>query len=82
MSHAERRRRKKPEITVTAEMKEEARERKRELRKHLRMLKSNGARRKVRKLQEKRAREETDLDEVMQAFDSGYRPISKGRRME
>lgn len=82
MSRAQRRKLKKPPVVVTAEMKEKAREETRELRKHLRMLKSNGARRKVAKLAEKRQRETDDNEEAVNAFDTDYRPLKKGRRME
>lgn len=81
MSKAQRRKLNRPVVTVTAEMKEAAREEKRELRKHLRMLKSNGARRKVAKLREKREREENENEEAARAFDSDYRPRKKGRRL-
>lgn len=82
MSHAQRRKLKKPPVVVTAEMKEKAREETRELRKYLRMLKSNGARRKVAKFNEKRQRETDENEEAINAFDSDYRPRKKGRRME
>ncbi|KPI89880.1 hypothetical protein ABL78_0952 [Leptomonas seymouri] len=82
MSKAQRRKLKKPPVVVTAEMKEKAREETRELRKYLRMLKSNGARRKVAKFNEKRARDADENEEAVNAFDSDYRPLKKGRRME
>ncbi|AIN99632.1 hypothetical protein LPMP_272530 [Leishmania panamensis] len=82
MSKAQRRKLKKTPIVVTAEMKEQAREETRELRKHLRMLKSNGARRKVAKLCKKRSREYNIDEEAVNAFDTDYRPHKKGRRLE
>lgn len=82
MSHAQRRKLKKPVVVVTAAMKEEAREQTRELRKHLRMLKSNGARRKVAKLRAKRIREAEENEEAVNAFDSDYQVLKKGRRLE
>lgn len=82
MSKAQRRKLKKPPVVVTAEMKEKAKEETRELRKYLRMLKSNGARRKVAKFHEKRERETNENEEAVNAFDSDYRPRKKGRRME
>ncbi|KEG11562.1 hypothetical protein DQ04_02491040 [Trypanosoma grayi] len=81
MSRAARRKAKRPPVTVTAEMKEEARERRRELRKYLRLLKSNGARRKLAKLHaEKRARDTSDAEEACAHFDVDARPLKKGRR--
>ncbi|KAL7697755.1 hypothetical protein N2W54_000211 [Lotmaria passim] len=82
MPRAQRRRLKKPPVVVTAEMKEKAREETRKLRKYLRMLKSNGARRKVAKLNKKRAREMDDNEEAVNAFDTDSRPRKKGRRIE
>ncbi|TPP53943.1 Tubulin-tyrosine ligase family protein [Leishmania donovani] len=82
MSKAQRRKLKKPPVVVTAEMKERAREETRELRKHLRILKSNGARRKVAKLREKRPREHNINEEAVNAFDTDFRPHKKGRRLE
>ncbi|KAG5475487.1 hypothetical protein LSCM1_03607 [Leishmania martiniquensis] len=82
MSKAQRRKLKKPAVVVTAEMKERAREETRELRKYLRMVKSNGARRKVAKLHEKRPRECNMNEEAANAFDTDYRPHKKGRRLE
>lgn len=82
MSKAQRRKLKKPPVIVTAEMKARAREETRELRKHLRMLKSNGARRKVAKLREKRGRETNDDEEAVNALDMDCRPHKKGRRLE
>lgn len=82
MSKAQRRKLKKPPVVVTTEMKEKVREDKRELRKHLRMLKSNGARRKVAKLREKRSRETSLNEEAVNALDTDFRPMKKGRRME
>jgi hypothetical protein len=82
MSRAQRRKLKKPPVVVTAEMKEKAREETRELRKYLRMLKSNGARRKVAKFNEKRQRETDENEEAVNALDSDYRPRKKGRRVE
>ncbi|KPA84183.1 hypothetical protein ABB37_02246 [Leptomonas pyrrhocoris] len=82
MSKAQRRKLKKPPVVVTTEMKEKAREEKREQRKYLRMIKSNGARRKVAIFNAKRARETNANEEAVSAFDSDYRPLKKGRRME
>ena len=85
MSRAARRKLKKPpQKPVTAEMKEAAREELRALRKHLRMVKSNGGRRKVAKLAEKRAREEATAggDEVPMDLDVDQPPRKKGRRLE
>jgi hypothetical protein len=85
MSRAARRKLKKgPQKPVTAERKEAAREELRELRKHLRMVKSNGGRRKLRKLAEKRAREEVTAggDEVPMDLDMDQPPRKKGRRLE
>ncbi|CAJ1009857.1 hypothetical protein Q4I28_005171 [Leishmania naiffi] len=82
MSKAQRRKLKKTPVVVTAEMKEQAREETRELRKHLRMLKSNGARRKVAKLCKKRSREDNIDEEAVNAFDTDYRPHKRGRRLE
>ncbi|GET89907.1 hypothetical protein, conserved [Leishmania tarentolae] len=82
MSKAQRRKLKKPPVVVTVEMKERAREETRELRKHLRMLKSNGSRRKVSKLREKRPREHHMNEEAVNAFDTDFRPHKKGRRLE
>ncbi|CBZ28359.1 conserved hypothetical protein [Leishmania mexicana MHOM/GT/2001/U1103] len=82
MSKAQRRKLKKPPVVVTTEMKERAREETRELRKHLRILKSNGARRKVAKLREKRPREHNINEEAVNAFDTDFRPHKKGRRLE
>ncbi|KAG5475748.1 hypothetical protein LSCM4_04333 [Leishmania orientalis] len=82
MSKAQRRKLKKPPVVVTAEMKERAREETRELRKYLRMVKSNGARRKVAKLHAKRPREYNLNEEAANAFDTDYRPHKKGRRLE
>lgn len=79
MSRAARRKLKKPPVVVTTEMREAAREELRELRKHLRMVKSNGGRRKLRKLQEKRERED---ESVPMDLDEDYRPSKKGRRLE
>lgn len=79
MSKAARRKLKKAQIVVTAEMREKHREELRELRKHLRMVKSNGGRRKMAKLIEKRTREEED---AAMGFDEDARPRKKGRRLE
>jgi hypothetical protein len=78
MSKAARRRLKHATVVVTSEMREQQRQEIRELRKHLRMVKSNGGRRKLGKLDAKREREEemaTDLAE-------DARPRKKGRRLE
>ncbi|EAN84159.1 hypothetical protein C3747_88g296c [Trypanosoma cruzi] len=81
MSRAARRRAKKPQVTVTSEMRQAARERLRELRRHLRLLKSNGARRKVAKAEaKKRERETTEAEEVCARLDVGARPLKKSRR--
>lgn len=82
MSRAARRKLKKPVTIVTTEMKEKAREDLRELRKHLRMVKANGSRRKVAKEREKRTRERDEVAETTNAFDEDYRPLKKGRRIE
>lgn len=82
LSRAQRRHLKKPATIVSKEMKEEQREEKREQRKYNRMLKSNGARRKVAKLHQKREREETMCEEAFQALDSDYPVRSRGRRLE
>ncbi|KAG5504516.1 hypothetical protein JKF63_04968 [Porcisia hertigi] len=82
MSKAQRRRLKKPPVVVTAEMKATAREETRELRKQLRILKSNGARRKMAKLHGKRPRESDPNEEAASAFDRDCRPHKKGRRLE
>lgn len=82
MSKAARRKLKKPPVVVTAAQREKAREDKRELRKYLRMVKSNGSRRKVRKMIEKRQREEHANEEDLNAFDSDYRMAKRGRRLE
>ena len=77
MSRAARRKLKKPPTVVTPEAKEKALEELREYRKHARLLKSNGARRKVAKLAAKRSREDEEgLD------DPDGRPAKKGRRLE
>jgi hypothetical protein len=64
MSHAERRRAKKPQVAMTAEMKQLKRERLIELRKLQRMIKSNGSRGKYKKyVRGKRQRgEDSDSD--------------------
>ncbi|ESL09817.1 hypothetical protein TRSC58_02458 [Trypanosoma rangeli SC58] len=81
MSRAARRRAKKPPVTVTSEMREAARERLRELRRHLRMLKSNGARRKLAKVQaKKRGRETTAAEEACGHLSEDARPLKKQRR--
>ncbi|ORC83400.1 uncharacterized protein TM35_000721030 [Trypanosoma theileri] len=81
MSRAARRKAKKQPVVVTAEMREEAKERRRELRKYLRMLKSNGARRKVAQMRaEKRERETCEMDEACAHLDMDARPLKKGRR--
>nr|CCC89559.1 conserved hypothetical protein [Trypanosoma congolense IL3000] len=81
MSRAARRRAKKPQIVVTPQMREEARERLRELRKYHRLLKSNGARRKLAKLRaQKRTRETKMVDEVCSRLDVDARPLKKTRR--
>lgn len=82
MSHAQRRKLKKPPVVVTAAMKEKAREEKKELRKYLRMIKSNGSRRKLAKFLAKRRREEAANEEEMNAFDTDYRVVKRGRRLE
>ncbi|CCW70442.1 unnamed protein product [Phytomonas sp. Hart1] len=82
MSRAQRRKLKKYPVVVTSQMKEKAREAKRELRKYLRMIKSNGGRRKVAKLAEKRRRDVDDNEEAINAFDFDHRPLKKGRRLE
>lgn len=94
MSKAARRKLKKAPSVVTAEMKEAAREELRALRKHLRMVKSNGGRRKLAKLDAKRARDDDDNDDDQEsrvrrnieaaasALDEDARPIKKGRRLE
>ncbi|CCW63596.1 unnamed protein product [Phytomonas sp. EM1] len=82
MSRAQRRKLKKSPVVVTAQMREQAREDKRELRKYLRMIKSNGARRKVSRLAEKRRREVDDNEEAINALDFDHRPLKKGRRLE
>lgn len=82
MSKAAKRKLKKPTPVVTTEMKEAAREELRTLRKHLRMVKSNGSRRKVAKEQEKRTREENGVAEAASGFDEDARPLKKGRRLE
>ena len=82
MSRAARRKLKKgPQKPVTAERKEAAREELRVLRKHLRMVKSNGGRRKVRKLGEKRERDDGEV-EVPMDLDMDQPPRKKGRRLE
>lgn len=78
MSKAARRKLKRAAVVVTSEMREQQREELRELRKHLRMVKSNGGRRKLGKLEEKRAREE----EMATDFAEDARPRKKGRRLE
>ncbi|KAK7198631.1 hypothetical protein NESM_000826600 [Novymonas esmeraldas] len=82
MSKAQRRRLKKPPVIVTAAMKERAREETRELRKYMRMIKSNGGRRKLAKLREKRSRETDSNEEAVNALDTDYRPHKRGRRLE
>ncbi|KAH9588872.1 hypothetical protein LSM04_002775 [Trypanosoma melophagium] len=83
MSRAARRRAKKQPVVVTAEMREEAKERRRELRKYLRMLKSNGARRKVARMHaKKRERETSEMEEACAHLDVDARPLKKGRREE
>lgn len=78
MSKAARRKLKRAAVVVTSEMREEQREELRALRKHLRMVKSNGGRRKLGKIQEKRTREE----EMATDFAEDARPRKKGRRLE
>ncbi|CBH09582.1 hypothetical protein, conserved [Trypanosoma brucei gambiense DAL972] len=81
MSRAARRRAKKPPVIVTPQMREDARERLRELRKYHRLLKSNGARRKLAKLRaQKRQRDVNPVDEVCARFDTDCRPRKKSRR--
>lgn len=80
MSRAQRRKEKKGVEIVTQAQKDAARERTRELRKEMRMLKSNGYRRKVRKLAaEKREREAEEEDK--EAVFTEERPKHK-RRIE
>jgi hypothetical protein len=78
MSKAAKRKLKKAHSVVTSEMREQQREELRELRKHLRMVKSNGGRRKISKLMDKRARD----DDVAMDLDEDARPRKKGRRLE
>lgn len=81
ISKAQRRKEKKGVEVVTQAQKDAARENTRVLRKEMRMLKSNGYRRKVRKLQaEKRDREPDDENEEVTFNDrDGDRPRQKRR---
>lgn len=95
MSRAKRRQlRQPPTAVVTAEARQRQREELRELRKHMRTLKSNGGRTKIRKAAEKRRREEGSEDgsdsEVdvegavratrRRAADADQRPAKKARK--
>eukprot|EP00744_Colponema_vietnamica_P013940 GILI01019545.1.p1 GENE.GILI01019545.1~~GILI01019545.1.p1 ORF type:complete len:115 (+),score=23.44 GILI01019545.1:36-380(+) len=83
MSRAQRRKEKKPVEIVTQAHKDAARERTRELRKELRMLKSNGYRRKVRKmLAQKREREVEQTEEVEATFTANEERPKHKRRVE
>ncbi len=67
MSHADRRRAKKPDVVLTAEQKQEVRAKLVELRKIQRMMKSNGSRGKIRKYLAKRERDdEADEDALVE----------------
>lgn len=83
LSHAQRRKLKQPVVVLTKEQKEAFREEKRAERKIKRLLKSNGARRKVARLQQKRRREEEgEVEQAMQALDPDFQPRTRGRRLE
>lgn len=83
LSHAQRRKLKQPAMVITKEQKEAFREAKREERKMKRLLKSSGARRKLTKLRQKRARDEGgEVHRAMEALDPDYQPWSRGRRLE
>jgi hypothetical protein len=89
MSHAERRKAKKPVVIVTPAMKEQQRADLVELRKFMRMQKSNGSRGKMRKfMNEKRARDDDSDDDddnffskkEARAIDQDAAPLKKSRK--
>ncbi|KAG8347795.1 hypothetical protein ERJ75_000538700 [Trypanosoma vivax] len=82
MSRAARRRAKKAPVVVSPAMREESRERLRELRKYMRILKSNGGRRKIAKMQAKKRERETANAETCGHPDADARPLKKGRHEE
>ena len=83
MSRAEKRRLKKNLPVVTPEEREENKKALKEMRKDMKILKSNGGRKKFLKLErernEKREREMTGDAELDERDD---RPITRGRRVE
>lgn len=83
MSRAERRHLKKEPLNITPEEKLENRQALKEMRKEMKILKSNGGRKKFLKLEkekaEKREREVTGDAEIDECDD---RPITRGRRVE
>ena len=90
MSHAEKRRARKPQITVTTAMKEEARADLVQLRRYQRMVKSNGGRGKVKAFHKKRDREDDSDDDgdnffekkQSRAIDQDAKPLKRVRREE
>lgn len=80
ISKAQRRKEKKGVEVVTQSQKDAARENTRALRKEMRMLKSNGYRRKVRKLAAEKRERDAD-DEVETVFKDSDRPRQR-RRVE
>lgn len=81
ISKAQRRKEKKGVEVITQAQKDVARERVRVLRKEMRMLKSNGYRRKVRKLAAEKREREIDTEEEEVVFKNTERPRQK-RRLE
>lgn len=81
MSHAQRRKLKQPTIIVTADMKAKQRDALRELRKNMRILKSNGARRKLGMYKKRRRGEDEDGEINVEEEDDGER-LKKRRRMD